>query len=187
MDLKENLKKYYNFTNKDLDLTFSFFIPEKIPAKTFFLKKDKISDRIGYIKSGLFRSFIYNDKADEITTHFFQQGNVLISMDSFNNQIPSNEYIIALEDSDLLVITYEKIQELCKKLPIWQQIIKDTDERKFKQQMDRAIRFQTLTAKERYQQMIAKQPVLVQKVALKHIASYLGIDIATLSRIRKKL
>lgn len=186
MDLKERLKKYYNFTNEDLGTTFSFFLSDKIAAKSYFLKKGQVSDKIAFIRSGLLRSFIYNDHADDITTHFFQAGTVVISMNSFNNQVPSPEYIVAVEDSDLMVITYEQVQELCMKIPAWKQIIKDVDEYKFHQQLNRSIRFQTLSASERYLQLMEKKPELIQKVPLKHIASYLGIDIATLSRIRKK-
>jgi len=53
--------------------------------------------------------------------------------------------------------------------------------------MNRSIQLQTLTATERYQLFIKKHPDILQRVALKHIASYLGIDIATLSRIRKSI
>lgn len=187
MDLKERLKKFYHFTDEDLETTSGYFIPEMVPAKSYFLKKGQISERIGFIRKGLLRSFIYNDNADDITTHFFMAGTVAISMESFNNQVPSKEFIIALEDSELLVITYDQVQELCRKIPTWRQIIKDVDEQKFHQQMNRSIRFQTLSASERYLQLMEKRPELIQKVPLKHIASYLGIDIATLSRIRKKL
>ena len=187
MNLSESLIKDYHLTKDDLEITFSYFVPEKIMAKSFFLKKDHISDKVAFIKSGLFRSFIYNDNADDITTHFFLPGTVVISMQSFNNQVPSKEYIIALEDSELLAITYENVQKLCRKVPVWNQIIKNVDEDKFHQQMNRSVRFQTLSASERYLQLMEENPEILQKVPLKHIASYLGIDIATLSRLRKKL
>jgi len=187
MDLERRLKEFYGMTNEELATSFTYFVPEKLKAKNYFLKKGKVSDKIAYVKSGLLRSFIYNDNADDITTHFFMAGSVAISIYSFNNQVPSRESIIAIEDADLLVITYEKMQELQMKIPTWKQIAKDTDEFKFNQQMNRSIRFQTLSASERYLQLLEKHPELVQKVALKHIASYIGVDIATLSRIRKKI
>jgi hypothetical protein len=52
--------------------------------------------------------------------------------------------------------------------------------------MNRTIQLQTLSASERYQLFVRKNPDILQRVALRHIASYLGIDIATLSRIRRK-
>ena len=139
------------------------------------------------MKSGLLRSFVFNDNADEITTHFFMSGTVAISIFSFNNQLPSRENIISIEECDLLVITFDSFQKLIQKVPVWKQIAKDTDQYKFNQEMNRSIRFQTLSAKERYLQLMEKHPELIQRVALKHIASYIGVDIATLSRLRKKI
>ena len=187
MDLKEKLRELYKLSDKELELTFECFLPEKIAAKSFFVKQGKVSDRLAYVHKGLFRSFIYDEDTNDITTHFFQAGTVLISMDSFNRQIPSKENIIAVEDSEVLVITYERMAELSRQVTVWKQIAKSVDEYKFTEQMNRTIRFQTLSASERYQLLLQKNPQIIQKVALRHIASYLGIDIATLSRIRKKL
>lgn len=187
MDLTARLKKLYKMTDEDLETSFNYFLPETLAAKSYFLKEGKVSDRLAYVRSGLLRSFIFNDNADEITTHFFVPGSVVISMDSFNKQVPAPENIIAIEDCELLVITFKGMQELQDKIPAWKQIAKDTDEYKFNQQMNRSIRFQTLSAKERYLQLMEEYPEIIQLVPLKHIASYIGVDIATLSRLRKKL
>ena len=174
-------------TDEELETSFGYFKPEILPAKSYFLKEGKVADKIAFVKSGLLRSFIYNDNADDITTHFFLKGSVAISIYSFNHQVPSRENIVAIEDCELLAITYRNMQELSQKVPVWQHIANDTDQHKFNQEMNRNIRFQTLSAKERYLQLIEKQPEIIQRVALKHIASYIGVDIATLSRLRKKL
>jgi len=111
----------------------------------------------------------------------------VISMKSFNDQVPSREYIIAIEDCEMDVITFDRMQELIREVPAWRQIGKDVDEAMYNSLMNRSIQLQTLTASERYELFIKKHPYILQKVALKHIASYLGIDIATLSRIRKSI
>ncbi len=43
----------------------------------------------------------------------------------------------------------------------------------------------TKTAKQRYSEMLEKQPHILQRTPNKHIASYLGITPESLSRIRK--
>lgn len=85
------------------------------------------------------------------------------------------------------MITYGQMQELIRVVPAWRQIGKDVDEAMYNSLMNRSIQLQTLTASERYQLFMKKHPDILQRVALKHIASYLGIDIATLSRIRKSI
>lgn len=185
MSFEEKIYELYDISRPDLELSISYFTPEIIKAKSYFTKQGKIADKIGLLKSGILRSCFFNDNADDITTHFFQPGNVVISMDSFNNQAPAKENIIAIEDSEFLAITYQRMSELYQKVPIWRQIAKDVAEIKYNDLMSRSIKLQTLTASERYHQFVQNNPELIKRVALRHIASYLGIDIATLSRIRK--
>jgi len=185
MDFKDKLVQHYGFTDRDWNETVSRYRPESLPAKTLFLERGKVATRLAYLRSGMMRSFFYDDRANEITTHFFKLGSVVISMKSFNEQVPSREYIIAVEDCEMDVITFDRMQELILEVPAWRQIGKDVDEAMYNSLMNRSIQLQTLTAPERYELFIKKHPDILQKVALKHIASYLGIDIATLSRIRK--
>ena len=187
MDLIERIKKFYHLTNEELEFSQRAWKPKSVSAKTYFLEEGKIAKEVAFIESGLFRSFFYDDNANDITTHFFQPGTVLISMKSFNTQVPSKENIVALEDSKIYVMNYEESQELFELVPKWRQIVKDVDEMKFNEMMNRSIQLQTLSAGERYEMFCQNYPLIIQNVALKHIASYLGIDIATLSRIRKKM
>ena len=187
MDLERILYEQYKMSGSDWKTSRSYFESETVKAKYFFLKQGKISSKLGFLKAGLLRSFFFNENGDEITNHFFLPGNVVISIDSFNKQVPSLESIVSVEDSELLVISYASMTELFKIVPVWRQIAKDVAEIKFNNLMNRSIRLQTLTANERYNLLLQNNPEIIQKVALKHIASYLGIDIATLSRIRNRI
>ncbi len=126
-------------------------------AKTYFLKEGKVANQVGFIESGLFRSFFYDDNANDITTHFFQPETVLIFMKSFNNQVPAKENIIALEDSKIYVISFDEMMKLYELVPAWRQITKDVDEMKYNDLMNRSIQLQTLSAKERYDKILACQ------------------------------
>lgn len=187
MDLNENMMEYYGLSEDELTIAMSSFMPEKLQAKQYYLKEGEISDKIGFVKSGLLRAFFYNDNADEITTDFYPSGSLIISFDSFNNQTPSKENIVAVDDAELLVITYQKQQQLYQKVPVWNQMCRDIADKKSEDSKNRAVQMQTLTAKERYQQFCKDYPEVIQKCPLRHIASYLGIDNATLSRIRRKI
>jgi len=118
MNLGDRLKTNFNFTNEELEITLASYVPETLAAKNYFLKKDQVSDKIAFIISGMLRSFFYNDNADDITTHFFLPETVVISMISFNKRVPSHEYIVALEDCELLTISYDKMMELIEKVHI---------------------------------------------------------------------
>lgn len=187
MNLREKLIKHYNFSDADWKETEQRFESLSIPAKTLFLENGKVAKRLAYVRQGLLRSFICDDQANEVTTHFFQEGRVVISIKSFNDQVPTRESIIALEDCQLDVISHKNMLELMEKVPVWKQIGREVDQAKYTAMMNRTIQLQTLSASERYKLFMQKHPDILQRTALGHIASYLGIDIATLSRIRKSI
>jgi CRP-like cAMP-binding protein len=186
MDIKEILAQKYKLSDYELEKTTSSFVIKTFKAKELFLEQGMVSNVLGFIKSGLLRSYYFDNNADEITTHFFRANTVVISVDSFLDLTKSKETIVAIEDSELFVITYQKLNELYDTVPVWQLICKDFAEMTNKSLLARVSQFQTLSATERYQFFCNQNPDIVKKVALRHIASYLGIDIATLSRIRKK-
>ena len=69
---------------------------------------------------------------------------------------------------------------------MWQYVCKGVTEIKDNKLLDRSIQFQTNKAIERYKEFCKKDPEVVKIAPLNHIASFLSIDIATLSRLRKK-
>ena len=186
MDISEWSIDKYNLTEEELKLTLGSYVSKTIKANEFFLKEGEICNYIGYVTKGLLRSYFYDDQANEITTNFFPEGTLIIAMDSFNNRVPSKEYIKAIEDSELSVVSYERQMELYKLVPAWNRICKDLGDLKIGEMLNRTDSFQILSATERYQKFCKEYPKLLQRVNLGYIASYIGVDNATLSRIRKK-
>lgn len=186
MKIDENIAKKYNLSEEEISLTMSGYMPLTVKANEFFLKEGEVCNFIGFVIKGLLRSYIYDDEANEITSDFFPENTLIISFDSFNNRVPSKENIKAIEDSELMVISYEKQKELYDKIPAWNLICRDLADFKSREMIERANRFQIMSATERYHTFCDEHPDLLQRTTLGNIASYIGVDIATLSRIRKK-
>jgi CRP-like cAMP-binding protein len=187
MQPKDNMAAFYGLSETDLQTTMSRYRPMVLKANDFFLEEGRVADKLGFVKSGILRAYFYNDNADEITTEFYPAGSLIVSFESFNNQVPSRENIVAVDDSELLVINYKYQKELYDLIPVWRQICKDMADGKSQEMIERSARFQTMTAAERYRQFCENNPEVARRVALRHIASFLGMDIATLSRIRRKV
>lgn len=187
MKLDKNSLDKYHLTEEQLKLTMSSYVPQRLNANEFFLKEGQVCKHIGFVTKGILRAFIFDDFANEVTTAFYPEGSLIISFDSFNNQVPSKENIRAIEDAELMVISFEKQKNLYQVVPAWNQVCKDLADSISQEMSARARLFQTMTATERYNDFCKKHPDLLQRVTLGHIASYIGVDIATLSRIRKKI
>lgn len=151
------------------------------------LEKGAISNSYLILESGLMRSFVFDYNANDITTDFFSDGEIVIEVLSLFQRVPSQENIVALTDCDCWEIKYDIFQELFHSIPgftEWGRLWMTGRLFHFKQ---RSIEMVTVSAKERYLQLIQERPQILKNSPLKHIASYLGITDTSFSRIRKEI
>ena len=98
---------------------------------------------------------------------------------------PTPLQLVSLENSEMVRITSENFYKLGR-TPVGQIIIQISAESSFIDKQQQQIELLTKTAEERYQILLQKYPQIHQRIAQKHIASYLGITPQSLSRIRKQ-
>lgn len=139
--------------------------------------------KLYFLEKGTLRTFYYHMERD-ITSWFYKEGNLMSSWYSFYNQTPGFEYIETLEDTTLWAISYQKYQQLLQRSFEFQQFGRLLAEEQvaFIDYYSKGYMF--LSAKEKYNLLIAHFPDIELRVKLGHIASYLGISQETLSRIR---
>lgn len=154
------------------------------------IKKNKDLQSIGhtcktiyFINKGLARIYYYRDGVD-ITESFVSENNIIARVESLFTGRPSKKAIQVLEDSEILAINATKLFELYNTFPEIERLFRKIFEAGYVDTMHRIEGIQFHTAEERYTTIIKEQPSLLQRVSLKHIASYLGITQVTLSRIR---
>jgi CRP-like cAMP-binding protein len=136
-----------------------------------------------FIGQGLVRAF--TDLPDQsITFYFGREGDVVLSMRSYVSGLSSYEQVELLEPSILLQFPVKKVLSLYDndiQLANWGRKLAENE---LLRTEERLISRQVKSASERYQELISQHPDLIKRVALGHIASYLGITQVSLSRIR---
>jgi len=153
------------------------------PKGKILIHADKTEPYFYVLQSGIARAYS-NGENQQITFWFGQSGDVLFSFNSYINNSPGYENIELLERCCLLEIKltdlfslYDQYLELAN----WGRKIAEQEliatERRL---IDRSFK----GAAERYREFVTQSPELIKRVALKHIASYLGVTQVTLSRIR---
>ncbi|MBN1950748.1 MAG: Crp/Fnr family transcriptional regulator [Bacteroidales bacterium] len=182
---KDILTGHYGFTETDWKISISHFTAETLESREFFCRHGEVCDRLAYVRTGILRSFRDHEDGREITCQFFVPGTVIILPDSFNDLKPAEESVQTYIPSELIILLQKDYVALQEKLPAWQKVCKDVSELKNKKLSERSLQFQTMSAAERYSDFCKRYPKLSRVVPIGHIASYLGMDIATLSRIRK--
>lgn len=151
------------------------------------IKQGEICQKIAFINQGILRVFYLNETGEEITSCFCIENHLTTSYKSFVLQMPSNLSIQALEATQLLIIDYQNLQNLYKNSPVWQNIGRIFAEKEYITMEKYASKLNNETTKEKYLHLLDEQPQIIQKVPLQFVASYLGVTVRTLSRIRKEL
>lgn len=155
------------------------------PKKTFLLKDGQVCDKACMVVKGLARAYYINEDRD-ITSRFMDEGFIITSWVSYYQQQPGDEYIEAMEDTTLACIRYNEIQQLYKEYPQFNIVGRKQTEYSLYLAEMRTRMLRKHTAEEKYNFFLEQHPDLINRVPLKHIATYLGMNEETLSRIRGK-
>jgi len=184
-NLSDFIKSKIAIDNTDLEVILSKFKTRQIKKGQLILKRGQIAYQYFYINSGALR-FFFGEFEDQLTAWLVFQNEFFTEISSLNPQKPTRFNIEAIEDSELFYIDMGDMERLYKQLPAWQEFGRITWEAMAVRMIDQILNFQTLSAEERYLNLIANSRV-AQTVPVKQIASYLGITPNALSRIRKNI
>lgn len=157
--------------------------PKSLKQHDFLLKEGQVAKILYFVCKGCFRGFYYKD-GKEITTWLAEENNFITSMSSWLTQEPSFEYIQAIEEAELIGISFEDMNRLYKKYHAISELARIINEQYYLELETHVNSLRLQTAKQRYEHLISHYPQVLRRVPLGYIASYLGITQETLSRIR---
>ena len=106
------------------------------------------------------------------------------SINSFHLNIPSPHYIDLLETSTIVEVSRDAISMLTEKHHCFEKLGRIAVTKTMLQLQQRIASIQFESALQKYESLLTMRPDITQRVPLTHIASYLGITLETLSRIR---
>jgi CRP/FNR family transcriptional regulator, anaerobic regulatory protein len=173
---------------EDLKLTIEqYFTPLQISKNTIIEEEGKVPQHLYFVNEGYLRSFYYDNNGDEVTTYLATPEQYMASFLSLSQQKISPENIETITDCYLLKISREDFLKIIEKYPDFREYSLQIFERAFSQMNQRANNLATLTAEQRYTQLIKTQGNILQNVPIQYIASFLGIKPQSLSRIRKQM
>jgi len=158
-----------------------------VSAGEYFIKAGEVPYKIAFVSSGLFRYVYANDRGDEFTKGIIAENFFLSSYSAMILGKPSYFSIEALENSQLLEINWSDFNRLKDNDIFWLQFLLKFVEKGFIIKEKRERDLLLLDAETRYRNFLTEFPGMEQRVKQGIIASYLGIQPETLSRIRRKI
>lgn len=147
------------------------------------LRENTISDYVYFIEKGVARIYYHkNDK--EVTEWIAMDNQFFLSIRSFFERKPSHLIIQTLEPSFIYGIHHNDMMALAEKYHDVERLLRKMVTRSLILSQERMEAIQFETAYQRYERLLTDTPDIIKRVPLSYIASFLGVTLETLSRIR---
>ncbi len=179
------LAKYMPLTDEEKNIILSLKIFRSVKKGTVLLKEGQTSKESYFVLKGCIRTYYVLD-GEEKTTGFYTE------MDVFTPQCvvtkgPSEYYVSCLEDTILTVSDADMELEVNRKFPRFETLCKLMAESLLARQQLDFDKFRTSSPEQRYLNLMEARPDLIQRVPQHQLASYLGIQPQSLSRLRARI
>ncbi len=183
------------------EFIFKFITPNEEELKSFLdvikeeaktkgstiIRRSVVCDKIFFVKKGILKYTMPHENDKIKTTHIAIDNDIVADFFSFYSGYPAITNVETLTDCTLFFIHKTDLANLYDKFKIWERFGRLVAETAVLEQMIEKINFQTKSPEQRYVELIAKKPNILQEVNLGIIAEYLGITQETLSRIRARI
>ncbi|MDZ7878238.1 MAG: Crp/Fnr family transcriptional regulator [Saprospiraceae bacterium] len=185
--IQANISRRITLTDAEFTHFTSFLHHKMYKKKEFMLKAGEIAKHLAFVNEGCFRTFTMDKTSEEHILQFSLEDWWVGDAYSALTHKPSIYYIEALEDSDVYFIEYQYMEQLFAEIPKFERYFRILSQGRFIALEERINDKLSASAEERYLNLLTRYPTLPQRVPQQYIASFLGIQPPSLSRIRKQL
>lgn len=180
------IKSVYPVSDRSIERLTSSFTRHYLPKRSEIIRGGRFDPHIYFIEKGITRSYCIID-GKEVTTWFSREGDITFGLLDLYRGEAGFEYVETLESSILYSITIERMNEIYSEdidIANWSRVVHQ--ECVLSLQSNR-IDVISLSAKERHSELLKRHPDIYSRVNLGYIASFLGITLPTLSKIRAEI
>ncbi|MGB3468550.1 MAG: Crp/Fnr family transcriptional regulator [Cyclobacteriaceae bacterium] len=186
-ELVNHLKQFGTLSAEDIAILKKHLTVKSFAANEVFVPAGKVAHKVGFVLSGVFRYFFYDQSGNEITAMFMTENDFVTNINSFYEFTPSSGTIVAETDCEAIVISRDSWELFSEEITRWDPIIRKITQQTLLKKTNFQRKLISQDAKTSYLDFIENYPTVIQRVPLIHVASYLGITKFSLSRIRKQI
>lgn len=157
--------------------------PYEAKRKTMLTKAGETERYLYFVSEGVQRGFYLHDDGREATIVFSYPFSFSGIADSFLVQQPSRFFLETLTASSFLRAEYRQVNELLLRYPNFQTCMFKALSYTFAGLLERQIEIQCFSAEEKFRALLKRSPHVLQLIPHKYLASYLGIDATTFSKL----
>ena len=182
----KNIKTFVALSQNDEQEFIKILEVKKYSKKEFILKEGQICDKIFFINSGSARDFFNIDGAEK-TVQFFFGDSWFTDYNSFLTGEPTLENLQAIEPCEVVHFKKSDLYKLYVTNPVFERVGRVMAENAFIRLMNLTTMRTNQDPEERYLNLLKQRPEVVERIPQHYIASYLGLQPQSLSRIRKRI
>lgn len=185
---RNGITQFVTFNDAEWEIFTQYLSFSTLSKKEHFAVEGKVCDYMCFITRGAVRYYHIKD-GQEITGYFSFENELMSAYKSFLKRTPNANYIQALEETELVMISHQNLQQmlnhplLALKIEHFGRLIAEYYVCCYE---DRVTAFITQSPEERYTALEKTAKDIFQRVPQHFIANFLGITPVSLSRIRKR-
>ena len=102
-ELFDFILRFGNLNPQQIDFIKSKAQEVDLQKDDYFSEAGKIASQVGFVVEGIIRVCYYNNEGEEITKYFIDENNLVVDLESFDNQIISSSYVQAITDCKMII------------------------------------------------------------------------------------
>lgn len=185
--LLDTIRQIINLDKEAEEFIITSFKALNIKKGDHFLKEGEPNLLLGFIVKGLVRVYITKEGEEQSSIDFSKEGEFITVYESFLQKGISTQSIQAIEDTSLLVINKNDLQDFYQNIPNGDKLGRILIEKRFIELASQLYSIYLHNSEQRYLHFVKTYPDLLQRIPQYHISSFVGVKPQSLSRIRKRL
>ena len=185
--LKNKISEYIFLNQGDIELIESYFRIRTVGKGYTIIEIGKYANEAFFINSGYLRYFKVLNSGEELVIHLYAPNDFATSLNSFFLDELSEEELQTITPCDLVYITKSDLEKLYSTNQKWQYFGRKLMESFLIEKEQRIIDQLSLTGQQKYLKLFETNPDIIQNVHVKYLASFLGLQAESLSRIKKQI
>jgi CRP-like cAMP-binding protein len=186
--LRKIIMEFSGMSKEEFAMSVSYWQLKSHKKGEFYHNYKSVCRYLGFILDGVVRIYRFHEQTGvEKNMNFFTSNQFMSSFKNNSSQQPCDYYAESMTNSEILYIRYDHLQLLYKISPAWERFGRMFAESSLRSIVTHTESVMFKSHEERYVELIRMHPDIFNSVPLYHIASYLGIEGPSLSRIRKRM
>lgn len=181
------IKQRIEISDEELEEGLKYSVFKKYVKGEYVLRAGEYCRFIGFINTGLMVTTTVDDNGKESAFDFKRENCFFTYTEGLMNNAPSHKNFIALEDCETLILYKEDLEKILKLNPKFETLLTKILAEDLSNVLMNQQSIKEQSVEERYLSLEQRYPGALQRIPVKYIAGYLGIEPESLSRLRRRL